>query len=134
MAAACTAAVARVLVAEDDPEMRKLVVEALRRDGHEVQQAVDGRDLLLRVAEEFDRDASLALIDVVVSDIRMPGYSGLEMFERLFDACWRVPLILMTAFGDDETRKRAERVGAVLFDKPLRLEDLRAAVKRLACK
>jgi DNA-binding response OmpR family regulator len=121
---------ARVLVAEDDPDMRNLVVEALRKDGHEVQQAVDGGHLLVRLAEAFDQDPTLASIDVVVSDVRMPGCSGLEIVERLFDARWCVPLVLMTAFGDEETRNRAQRVGAVLFDKPLRLDELRAAVKR----
>ena len=43
-------------------------------------------------------------------------------------------MILMTAFGDEDTRKRAERIGAVLFDKPLSLDALRAAVKRLAAR
>lgn len=124
-------AMARVLVAEDDPDMRKLVVEALRKDGHDIQQAADGVELLVRIAQECHRNASLASVDVVVSDIRMPGYSGHEIMERLFDARWRIPLILMTAFGDDDTRRRAERLGAILFDKPLRLEELRAAVKRV---
>jgi DNA-binding response OmpR family regulator len=122
---------ARVLVAEDDPDMRNLVVEALRKDGHDVQQAIDGGDLLVRIAEGFRRDPNRPSVDVVVSDIRMPGYSGLELVERLYNARWRIPLILMTAFGDEDTRKRAERIGAVLFDKPLRLEELREAVKRL---
>ena len=122
---------ARVLVAEDDPDMRKLVVEALEKDGHDVKEAADGGELLAHITREDGREASFASVDVVVSDIRMPGYSGLEMFERLFDARWRIPVILMTAFGDRDTRRRAERVGAVLFDKPLVLEELRVAVKRL---
>jgi DNA-binding NtrC family response regulator len=120
-----------LLVAEDDADMRQLVVEALTRDGHDVQQAVDGADLLVRIAAEFRRDSSLASIDAVVSDIRMPGCSALEIFERLFDASWHIPLVLMTAFGDDDTRRRAERIGAVLFDKPLGLDELCAAVSRI---
>jgi CheY-like chemotaxis protein len=123
---------ARVLVAEDDPDMLALVVEALRKDGHDVQAVADGRDLLQRIADVFSKDRSLDSIDVVVSDVRMPGYSGLELVERLFDAQWRIPLVLMTAFGDEDTRRRAARVGAVLFDKPLSLEDLRDAVMRVA--
>lgn len=122
----------RVLVAEDDPEMRRLVVEALRKDGHQVTEATDGGRLLVHIAEAFDRDPSLSLVDVIVSDVRMPVCSGLELLERLADARWRVPVILMTAFGDEDTRKRAERIGAVLFDKPLSLEALRETVNRLA--
>ena len=121
----------RVIVAEDDPEMRRLVVEALRKDGHQVTEATDGGRLLVHIAEAFDRDPSLSLVDVIVSDVRMPICTGLELLERLADARWRVPMILMTAFGDEDTRRRAERVGALLFDKPLSLDALRAAVNRL---
>jgi CheY-like chemotaxis protein len=122
----------RVLVAEDDREMRRLVVEALRKDGHEVTEAADGGRLLVRLAEVFDRDPSLAEVDVIISDIRMPVCNGLDLVERMFEARWRVPCILMTAFGDDEIRRRAEAVGALLLDKPLSLEQLREAVARLA--
>jgi CheY-like chemotaxis protein len=124
----------RVIVAEDDPEMRRLVVEALRKDGHQVTEAADGGRLLVQIAEAFDRDPSLSAVDVIVSDVRMPVCNGIELLERLADARWRVPMILMTAFGDEDTRKRAERLGAVLFDKPLSLDALRAAVNRLAAR
>ncbi len=121
-----------VLVAEDDPEMRRLVVEALRSEGHKVMEVVDGRRLRLVVIEAFWRGASASPIDVVVSDIRMPGCSGLDLLERLVAAGWRVPFVLMTAFGDGATRRRAEHLGAVVFDKPLALESLCAAVRRIA--
>jgi len=124
--------VARVLVAEDDLEMRRLVVEALRKDGHEVHEAADGGRLLVYLAEAFERDSMLGDIDVVVCDVRMPVCSGLDLLEKLVEARWRVPFILMTAFGDDDTRRHAESLGAVYFDKPLALADLRAAVTRLA--
>ena len=124
----------RVIVAEDDPEMRRLVVEALRKDGHQVTEAADGGRLLVQIAEAFDRDPTLSAVDVIVSDVRMPVCNGIELLERLADARWRVPVILMTAFGDEDTRKRAARIGAVLFDKPLSLEALRDAVNRLGVR
>ena len=122
----------RVLVAEDDPEMRRLVVEALRKDGHDVTEAADGGRLLVRLAEVFDRDPFMAAVDVIVSDVRMPVCSGLELVERLFEARWRVPCILMTAFGDDDVRRRAGAIGALLLDKPLSLDELCGAVRRAA--
>jgi CheY-like chemotaxis protein len=122
----------RVIVAEDDPEMRKLVVEALRKDGHEVREAADGGRLLVKIAEAFVRDPSLAEVDVVVADVRMPVSSGIELLERLREARWNIPFILMTGFGDEQTRRHAESLGAVFFDKPLSLAELRAAVKRVA--
>ena len=124
----------RVIVAEDDPEMRRLVVEALRKDGHHVTEVSDGGRLLVQIAEAFDRDPTLSQVDVIVSDVRMPVCNGIELLERLADARWGVPMILMTAFGDEDTRKRAARIGAVLFDKPLSLEALRDAVNRLAAR
>jgi CheY-like chemotaxis protein len=124
----------RVLVAEDDAEMRRLVVEALRKDGHDVDEVSDGGRLALRIEELFDVEPSLCAVDVVVSDVRMPAFNGLELSERLAEARWRVPFILMTAFGDDETRRRAERIGVTLFDKPLNLAHLRDAVKRVATR
>jgi two-component system cell cycle response regulator CpdR len=122
----------RVVVAEDDPEMWRLVVEALRKDGHDVREASDGGRLLVHLAEAFDRDPSLGDIDVVVCDVRMPVCSGVELLERLVEARWRVPFVVMTAFGDEELRRRVEGLGAVFFEKPLRLPDLRAAVARVA--
>ena len=111
--------------------MRALVVQALRKDGHDVVEASDGGRLLVRIAEAFGRDPSLAEVDVVVSDVRMPVCSGLELVERLFEARWNVAFILMTAFSDDDIRRRAHSAGALLLDKPLRLDDLRAAVSDL---
>jgi DNA-binding response OmpR family regulator len=121
-----------VLVAEDDPEMRRLVVEALRKDAHEVIEAADGGRMLVRLAEFFETDPHMLSVDVIVTDMRMPVCSGLDLLERLAEARWKVPCILMTAFGDDETRQRARRIGAVLLDKPLGMDSLRAAVKAIA--
>ena len=117
-----------VVVGEDDGEMRRLVVQALRRDGYEVREAADGSALL----ELMRQRASIGqAVDLVISDIRMPGCNGLQVLERLRSANDRVPVILMTAFGDDETRQQAERRGAVLFDKPFLIDDLRKAVGHL---
>jgi len=74
----------------------------------------------------------MAAVDIIVSDVRMPICSGLELIERMFEARWRIPCILMTAFGDDDIRRRAAAVGALLLDKPLSLDELREAVGRLA--
>jgi DNA-binding NtrC family response regulator len=122
---------AHVLVAEDDFEMRWMVVEALRKDGHEVTSVPDGAALLVQIAMTCMPAHSPKRVDVLVSDVRMPGYNALEVLERMDKRRWTLPVILMTAFGDDETRKRAHDLGAILFDKPLSLDALRAEVKRL---
>ena len=119
----------RVLVAEDDTEMRRLVVEAIQMDGCIVEQVADGGRLLVEIAHQLPRD--FEAIDLIVSDIRMPVATGLQIVEAMRTAhCW-TPVILMTAFGDDHTRAHAERVGALLFDKPFDVDDLRTAVMNL---
>ncbi len=121
----------RILVAEDNDEMRRLVVDALRGDGYDVIAVSDGGRLLVTLAHGFVADHAGGLVDLLVSDIRMPSCSGLQILEQLRAAQWRIPVILMTAFGDSATRERARALGAVLFDKPFDLDDLRTAVSCL---
>ncbi len=118
----------RILVAEDDLEMRRMVADALRGDGYDVIELVDGGRLLVDIAARMNARES---IDLVVSDIRMPVCTGLQILEVLRLSHWHTPVILMTAFGDEATRKRAASLMAVLFDKPFDLDELRAAVARL---
>jgi DNA-binding response OmpR family regulator len=121
----------RVLVADDDTEMRRLVAESLRRDDYEVVEESDGGRLLVRIAAIYAFERTVDPFDLIVSDVRMPVCSGLDIVKGLRDAHWTTPVILMTAFGDDETRTRAESLGATLFDKPFRMGDLRAVARVL---
>jgi DNA-binding response OmpR family regulator len=121
----------RVLVADDDIEMRRLVAESLRKDGYEVVEESDGGRLLVRIAAIYTFERTIDPFDLIVSDIRMPVCSGLDILKGLRDAHWRTPVILMTAFGDDETRQRADTLGALLFDKPFQMGALRAVVRSL---
>jgi CheY-like chemotaxis protein len=115
----------RVLVADDDAEMRVLVVEALSLDGYEVSSVADGGRLLITLARgAFDGQTNYRA-DLVVSDVRMPVCDGLAILRHMRAAHWRVPVILTTAFGDANTREETERLGAVLLDKPFELGTLR---------
>ena len=125
---------ARIAVAEDDREMRSLVAEALRRDGHDVTELVDGATLLVRIARQYRIKAPAEKLDLVVSDVRMPVISGLAILRGLRDAHCATPVILMTAFGDDATRREAQALDAVLFDKPFKLAVLRQAVRDLLAR
>ena len=117
----------RVLVAEDDPEMLRVVKDWLWADGYDVREAPDGARLLIAMtAHLWDTGEE---VDLVISDVRMPVCTGLEILERLRRATRTVPIVLMTAFGDEDTRGRAERLGAILLDKPFEREDLREAVR-----
>lgn len=121
----------RVLLAEDDYEMRRLLADALRRDGYEVTEAVDGLRLLGQLHSPLHYGLR-ADVDLIISDIRMPGVDGLEVLSGLQTYDGAPPMILITAFGDRNVHAEANRLGAVaLFDKPFDLDDFRLFVRRL---
>ncbi len=122
---------ARILVAEDDLEMRRLVVESLRADGHDAIDVTDGGQLLIQLTSFYRLRPDPDPIDLVVTDIRMPTCNGLDIVEALREAHWATPIIIMTAFGDPETRARAKSLGAVLLDKPFKMQTLRGVVRYL---
>jgi DNA-binding response OmpR family regulator len=122
---------ARILVADDDDAMRSVVVETLRQDGYAVSEVPDGGRLLVTLTREYVHVDGTDLIDLLVSDVRMPVCTGMQIPEQLRAAKWPIPVILMTAFGDETTRKQARWLRAVLFDKPFDIEDFRTAVASL---
>ncbi|HEY1534577.1 MAG TPA: response regulator [Polyangiaceae bacterium] len=122
---------ARIVVAEDDFEMRRLVADCLRKEGYEVQEVADGGELLFRIEDNLFMRRAPIPVDLFVTDIRMPVYTGLEIVSGLREAGLDMPVIIMTAFGNPETRERAEALGAALLDKPFKMEQLRALVRRL---
>ncbi len=111
--------------------MRRVLVESFRKDGHEVLEAEDGLRLFDMVATALGRPSSSTPLHLIVSDVRMPSYSGLDVLELFAADLWLPPIVLVTAFPDDETRLRAERLGAVLLEKPVALSALRAVASDL---
>ena len=65
-------------------------------------------------------------IDLIVTDLRMPVVTGLAILRGLRAAHCEVPVILMTAFGDDAVRRDAAELGATFLDKPFAMSALRA--------
>lgn len=123
--------VTRILLAEDDHEMRQWLEAELRSDGYAVAVARDGTELL-EALSEVSR-LSFAVPDIILMDVRMPGYSGLHVLAAVRAAGWKTPVIIMTAFGDPRLHEEAARLGAnVVFDKPFDLDDLRTALLHVA--
>lgn len=119
----------RVLLAEDDHEMRRMLADRMRRAGLEVIEARDGKMLLEFASAQLFHHTHHAAIDLVVSDVRMPGCSGLEVLADLRRTDWTIPVVLVTGFGDRELHAEARRLGAVaVFDKPFELDDLMTIV------
>jgi CheY-like chemotaxis protein len=120
----------RILVAEDDAAMRDLVAAALRKDGYLVSEVSDGGRLLVTLAREYTHHEGAELVDLLVSDVRMPICTGLQILEQLRQMHCLLPVVLMTAFGDATIRRRAALLNAEIIDKPFHLNTLRSAVER----
>ena len=113
-----------ILLAEDDREMRSLLTTSLRRAGFRVTACRDGSDLLSYLTPFILHEQPVEF-DLIVSDIRMPLITGLEILEDLPQREGFPPIILITAFGDEHTHERARDLGAAaMLDKPFKMEDL----------
>jgi DNA-binding NtrC family response regulator len=111
----------RVFVFDDDADSLQTVVAALRRDGFEVFPFTDPRTGLERLAAEDG--------DVVVTDLRMPGLTGMEVLRHVTKSNPGVPVVVLTAYGTVEGAVDAVRSGASDFLlKPVEIPRLRAAV------
>ena len=113
-----------VIVVDDDEMVRKGMSSLLRSLGYRVE-LYDGGEALLA---SFSGEAIC-----IVSDIQMPGMSGLELQSRLVASWPGIPIIFMTAFPDERVRARAMAAGAVAFlEKPCDVDHLTALIARTA--
>ncbi len=118
-----------ILLAEDDGAMRSLLLAQLRRSGYRVIACQDGAELVQRISVYRSHRVPLG-VDLVITDVRMPFLSGLELLDLVREAALRIPVILISAFGDIETRSEAaKRNAAAFFSKPFDVDELCLAVR-----
>jgi len=123
---------ARVLIAEDDWAFRDLLLRAFEDDGYEAVTVGNGPDLLSVLSASLSSRSNVGPFDLVVSDVRMPGWLGLAALEKLSSNPLVPPVVVITAFGGEEMHQRAERAGAVaVFDKPFDIAELIALTDRV---
>jgi CheY-like chemotaxis protein len=135
----------RILLAEDDDELRWSLVAALKRAGFDVFAVANGCDLLdvlsIHLGLEPASPSKYAAdgcdlgdvlgegrgldVQAIVTDVRMPGFDALHMLAGMNDLGCALPVVVISAFGDDEVRARARALGAVAFlPKPFELDAL----------
>ena len=117
-----------VLVVDDEPDVEALFRQQFRRDLRAERFIMDfansAPDALARVGDT--REHSLILI---LSDINMPGMTGLEMLPKVKEMRPEVPVIMITAYGDADTKRRALEKGASgLLTKPIDFAQLREEI------
>jgi two-component system response regulator PilR (NtrC family) len=114
---------ARILVVDDERSMREFLTILLQRDGHTVIAAGDGRTAMGQLEQ--------AAPDLVLSDIRLPDLTGVQVLERARQVSPGTPVILLTAYASTESAIQALKLGA--FDyilKPFDVEELKHTVRR----
>ncbi|MCH7781428.1 sigma-54-dependent Fis family transcriptional regulator [candidate division KSB1 bacterium] len=114
----------KILVIDDDSLMRDFLLETLTRMNFSVTTAVDGRSGI----EEFKKDS----YDLVLSDIRMPDISGMEVLKHVKEADSDKAVIMMTAYGTIDNAVEAMKQGAVDYiTKPFSADSIEMAVKKV---
>jgi len=113
----------RLLIAEDEKNIREGLAAALELDGHEVATAADGNEAFKR----FQKGD----IDLVITDLWMPGLSGEELLEKVLAESPGIPVIILTGHGTIEAAVKTMRAGAWDFlIKPVNLDYLSLLVKQ----
>ena len=111
-----------ISVVDDDESLRRSLSNLLRSVGFGVETFAS--------AEEFLRSAQPENTGCLVLDLQMTGMSGLDLLRHLAVADSRIRVVILTAHGDEETRRRSLEAGAVAFlDKPFRSDALLDAVR-----
>jgi DNA-binding NtrC family response regulator len=118
---------ARILIAEDDADLRDLLQDELEDAGYETVVAIDGRSAMMRIERERER------IDLLITDVRMPGLAGDELLNAMRAQRSEAPVIVITAFGSVEQAVEMVKAGAFQYlTKPFDTDDLlRAAAQAL---
>jgi CheY-like chemotaxis protein len=117
-----------VLVVDDEPHVEELFRQQFRRDLRAQRFIMDfassAADAMARIASPIEQNLIL-----ILSDINMPGMTGLEMLPKIREMRPDVPVIMITAYGDPETKRRALESGATgLLTKPVDFALLRSEI------
>jgi CheY-like chemotaxis protein len=121
-----------ILVVDDEPDVADLFRQRFRRearDGTYVMHFAGSGEQALNVLA----DGIEPTLIVILSDINMPGMDGLQLLGQIKQRFPEMPVMMVTAYGDDERRRRASELGAFEFvTKPVDFEQLKAQLRQLA--
>lgn len=117
----------RLLLAEDDVDLRALLSIALRREGYDVIEVSSGEGLVASLQGNGGEGPG---IDVILTDVRMPKKSGLEALAWMRSSMLRIPTIVISAFCDHSVHVKARGLGALaVLEKPVELGKLRTLLR-----
>lgn len=121
---------ARILIADDEASLRKVLSASLRKEGYEVVAAKNA-DEALQLLEASESLETGDPIELLISDIRMPGMDGMELLNRVKERYKDLPVILLTAHGTVDLAVQALKKGAFDFvSKPYDRDELHAVLRK----
>ena len=120
-----------ILVVDDEPDVAELFRQRFRREVRQgtyaIHFAISGEQALERLVDGIE-----PTLIVVLSDINMPGMDGLQLLTEIKKRHPDLPVMMVTAYGDDERRRRAAETGASEFlTKPVDFDQLKAQLQQL---
>ena len=112
----------RVLIADDEINIRRVLEAILRRDGYEVVTAANGEEALAGMSRE---------VNTVITDLKMPGIDGIEVLKRVKQSRPEIEVIILTGHGSEQDRKTCEDLGAFAYlQKPVDIDVLTETLKK----
>lgn len=116
--------VVRILIIEDDEEMRSLLEDVLGEEGFKTESVSNGSEGLRKVTQEP--------FDLILTDIRMPGLTGLDILPAIRRLQPEASVIVITAFGNEEIHRRSVEKGAAGYlEKPIHMDKLKTLVHEM---
>jgi CheY-like chemotaxis protein len=120
-----------ILVVDDEPDVAELFRQRFRREAREGTYVMHFAGSGEAALEQLAMGIEPTLI-VILSDINMPGMDGLQLLEAIKERFPDLPVMMVTAYGDDERRRRASNLGANEFiTKPVDFDTLKAQLRQL---
>ena len=114
----------RILIVDDEPLIRKSLYETLRFEGYEAEMAADGEEALQKIER--------LPIDIMIADIKMPKFSGIDLLKQVKEKHPEIPVILITGYGTIDQAVEAMRLGAADYiTKPIMDGEIKIVIKKL---
>jgi len=118
--------ITKILITDDDADVRELLMEAVRSWGYQAAVAKDGEEALVRLRMEK--------VNIVITDLMMPRMDGMDLLQRIHELDAEIQVVMITGYATIETALKAMQSGAYDYiAKPFRLDELMIVIRK-ACE